>query len=424
MPTTIQRLSGVDGFSLEVAGPFREVPELEVGPVCLVAQAEPWRWAQEFRPNLTAEVTPLTPDRATLPQLSALAIAEQIALGAHVAACDIWPGPDDKPDGRRLISLYPAMDSTMIRLQYLTIRGDRAINVSVQHSAGNHKTNAAVWEYAVKSIRCEFGGQPPGPDPAAMPRLDPFAGEQGIELEYLGGVRSAQRFRSAGPTLDEAHLDALRRGKVPRGTDPAALQSGGLVTERGRLTDVGEAAHQALSAATREVTVEVVTDDDPRVAVLQVHQRRESTAVVASAPPGESRAGSTLDVIASQTTPIALARWLGLAPAWTFQIAAGQDRTMRLDPAVLDARLVSPDAPPAADATVELARMWEQPWQVATLRASQPRPRVATVITTAETGSFRLERDRSSGSASLTPLPSADYLLELLWFGGFDVAAT
>ncbi len=97
---------------------------------------------------------------------------------------------------------------------------------------------------------------------------------------------------------------------------------------------------------------------------------------------------------------------------------------MRLDPAVLDARLVSPDAPPPADATVELARMWAQPWQVATLRASQPRPRVATVITTPETGSFRLERDRSSGSASLTPLPSADYLLELLWFGGFDVAAT
>ena len=62
--------------------------------------------------------------------------------------------------------------------------------------------------------------------------------------------------------------------------------------------------------------------------------------------------------------------------------------------------------------------------QVATLRAGQPRPRVATVITTAETGSFRLERDSSSGEASLTPLPSADYLLELRWFGGFDVAAT
>ena len=224
--------------------------------------------------------------------------------------------------------------------------------------------------------------------------------------------------------LDDAQLAALRSGKLRRGIDPAALEAGGLVTKRGRLTDVGEAAHRALSSPTREVVIEVVTDDDPRVAALHVSQRRDSTAVVASAPPGEPATGSTLDLIASQTTPIALVRWLGLAPAWTSQIAEGEALTLRIDPAVLDARLTASDAPPPADGTEELARMWSQPWQLATLRAGPPRPRVTTVITTTESGSFRLERDRDSGEASLTPLPSAQYLLALLWFGGFDVSAT
>jgi hypothetical protein len=425
MSVTTQRLSGVEGFSIEVAGPFREVPELEVGPVCVVAQAEPWRWPEEFRPTLTAEVTPLTPDRATLPQLSALAIAEQIALGAHVAACDIWLGPGDEPDGRRITSVYPAMCTTVVGLHYLTIRGDRAITVSVQHAAGNHKTNAAVWEYAVKSIRCDFADSPPQPDPATMPRLDPFARTRGMEVEYLGGIRAAQPFRSAGPPLDHAQLDVVRRGKVRRGVDPAPLQAGGLVNDRGRLTEMGEAAHEALTARTRrEVTIEVVTDDDPRVATLHAYQLRESATVVASAPPGEPDAGATVDVIAPQTTPIALARWLGLAPAWTFGIAEGDAPTLHLDPAVLDARLTSSDAPPPADANENLVRMWAQQWQVASLRAGQPGPREATVITTPEAGSFRLERDRAAGEASLTPLPSAQYLLELLSFGGFNLSAS
>ena len=65
MPPATRRLSGVDGFSLEVPDKLREAPELESGSVCLVAQAEPWSWPEAFRPNLTAEVVPLAPDRAT-----------------------------------------------------------------------------------------------------------------------------------------------------------------------------------------------------------------------------------------------------------------------------------------------------------------------------------------------------------------------
>jgi hypothetical protein len=425
MSSTIHRLSGVDGFSLEIPDELRRAPELETRSVCLVAHAEPWSWPQAFRPNLTAEVTALTPDRATLVQLSSVTIAAQIALGAHVAACDIWPGPEDS-EGRRIISLYPEMDTTVVQLQYVSICGGRAITVSIQQGADKYRHGLDVFRHVVGTIRCAFDDpdSDPEPDPATMPRLDPFAQGRGMEVEYLGGVRAAQPYRSAGPVLDEAQLDALRRGKLPRGTESAALQAGGFVSGRGRLTDVGEAAHRALSSPAREVTLEVVTDDDPRVAVLHAHQRGHGTAVVASVPPGESGTGSTLDVIASRTTPIALARWLGLAPAWTFSIAEGDSPTLRLDAAVLDARLTSTGAPAPDEATEALARMWAQPWQVASLHASQPGAYAATIVSTPESGSFRLERDRSAGEASLTPVPSAQYLLDVLQLGGFDVGVS
>lgn len=424
MSATVHRISGVDGFSLEVPNALHEVPELKTGSVCLAAHVDPWSWPEQFRPNLTAEVTALTPVRATVPQLSALTISAQIARGAHVAACDMWLEAGGEVDGRRITSLYAAMDTTVIQRQYVSIRGGRAINVSVHHGAG-YERGMDLFRLAVMTIRCDFDDPPPPPDPATMPRLDPFARGRGMEVEYLGAVRAAQPFVSAGPPLSDDQLDAIRRGKLRRGTDSAALEQAGLVTERGKLSELGQSARRALSAASRrEVTVTVRSDGDPRLAVLHAYQRPDSTAVVADAPPGESRVGTTLDVIPSETTPITLARWLGLAPAWTFQIAEGEARAMRLDAASLDARLASPEAPPPAHATEGLARMWALPWQVASLRAGPPGGLTGTVITTTEGGSFVVDRDPASGESSLTPMPSAQYLLQLLRFGGFAEGAS
>lgn len=43
------------------------------------------------------------------------------------------------------------------------------------------------------------------------------------------------------------------------------------------------------------------------------------------------------------------------------------------------------------------------------------------MIATPGAGYFRLDRDEEGGEVSLTPLPSAHLLLELLWYGGFDL---
>jgi hypothetical protein len=412
----------MDGFSLDIPDQMREAPELATGSVCLVARAEPWPWPQEFRPSLTAEVTPLAPDRATVVQLSALTIAGQIALGAHVAACDVWPVPGGE-DGRRIMSLYPAMDTTVVTLQYVSIRGGRAVTVSMRHAADNHSYGSAVFRQAVGSIRCEFDDPLPEPDPATMPALDPFARERGESFEYLGGIRAAQPFTSTGPSLDDAQLEALRRGRLRRGVESTALQAGGLVDDRGRFTEMGQAAHRVLEAPTREVSIEVVSDDEPSASRLHAYQRRETSVIVASSPPGDSGAGTTLDVVASQTTPIVLARWVGLAPAWTFNLIDGEETTLRLAADVLNARVSASDAPAPAGANMALARLWAQPWQIVRLHTDAAPATAMEVISTPEAGSFSLHRDPAAGEVSLTPLPSAWYLIALLRLGGFDVTA-
>lgn len=420
-PATVHRLASADGFSLEVPDGLQEVPEREGGPVCLVAQAEPWSFPETFRPNLTAEVTSLAPDRSTMPQLSALTIAAQLTLGVHVAACDVWQEPG-VADGRRITSVYPAMGTTVVQQQYVAIRGGRAICVSLQCGADRLPYTDLVFRHAVASIQCDFDEPVPEPDPDTMPRLDPFAAGRGLELEYLGGVRAAQPFVSAGPALEDAQIDALRRGKVKRGVDPSGLEAGGFVDAGGRLTEMGEAARAALRSPLREVQIEVTSDDGNRSAVLRAYQGRAATAVVATAPPGQSGDGCSVDVIPSETTPVALARWLGLAPAWAFGLLdEGDSPSLELDGAVLDARLAGTDAPPPGHASAALARVWGQPWQVARLGTVRADASIATVISTSESGTFRLERDRS-GTASLTPLPSATYLRELLELGGFGVA--
>ena len=419
MSSTLHRLSGRDGISVAFPASLRDAPELAVDDVCLAALAEPWPWPEWFRPRFLVEVSPLAPDRATVPQLGTHLIAEQIARGAHVAASDLWPVSSGE-DGRRIISLVPVMDDTIVRLQYVSIRGGREVLITAEHSAANQKLSEAIFRDAVGSIHVTFDDAPPEPDASAMPALDPFASEGGSDFEDLSGVRGAQPYRSSGPPLSEEQIDAVRRGKLRR-VERDALEAARLVDPRGRLTETGAAARRALDSPARTVTAEVVGDESAHVSRLEVLQGAKATAVLAGPPPG-SRAGErTLDVIASRTSPIALARWLGLAPAWTVALRDDGEWTLPLDPAVLDARLTQAVAPPPPDASRGLRWMWEQPWQIATISGGTPARRLR-VITTPRAGYFRLERDHASGRAALSPLPPEYYLRELLWFGGFDLS--
>lgn len=421
MSPGMTRISGRDGTSVELPSSMRDAPELAVGDVHLAALADPWPWPEWFRPRFLVQVSALAPDRATVPQLAAHLIAEQIARGAHVATSDLWPVPTGE-DGRRVISLVPLANDTLVRLQYVSTRGGRAVLVTAEHSAANYTLGATIFRAAVGSIEVAFDDALPEPDPSTLPPLDPFASAEGEAFEDLSGVRAAQPYRSRGPGLSEEQIDAVRRGKLRR-VERAALEAGALVDGRGRLTEGGERARRALDAPSRRVTAEVVDDADGAVARMELLQRAKGTAVLAGPPPGSPAGARTLDAIASRTSPIFLARWLGLAPAWTIALAAEGQWTLPLDPAVLDARARSADVPPPPDAARGLRWMWEQPWQLATLASDTPARRLR-VIATPRAGYFRLERDAAGGEASLSPLPAEYYLRELLWFGGFDLSQT
>lgn len=149
-----------------------------------------------------------------------------------------------------------------------------------------------------------------------------------------------------------------------------------MITDRRRLTELGEAARQALSSPQPRVTLTVVSDGDSVPATFDAYQRTEMTAIVASPRPGGSVAGEsgstrTLDLIATQTTAIAMVRWLGLAPAWPFAID-DDAFAARPDPSTVDARLRDPSTPPPAEANAALTRVWGRPSQVVTLSATYP----------------------------------------------------
>jgi hypothetical protein len=416
----VHTLTSENGVSLELSDRFSEYAAAEGGPVCLVAWVDPWPWEDAFRPNLTVEVESLVPETATIQQLSSRTIATQLALGRHVVACDVTSGASDG-GARRIAALYPALETTVVQLQHVAIIGGKAVIVSMQHGVGHHREAQRAFDHAVETLACTFDDPPVAPDPGAVPRMDDFAQQRGLDLEDLSKVGSAQRFSSAGPTLDGDQLESLKRGKLGRRVDPGALESGGLVTDERQLTEVGEAAHRALGSPQRRVTVTVRSDDDPDPAMFEAYQRGRSTAVLATPPPGVTGSSRTLEVIASQTTAITLARWLGLGPAWSFAIS-DDGLTRRIDGGTFDARLRDRAAPPPPDANAALARMWGEPWQVATLSATIPRLAPASVVTAAGAGSYLLQRDPGTGEVQLTSMPGLRYLLLVLAISGFDLS--
>lgn len=431
MPET-QRLASPAGVSVEISSRWREITGAEitgaeVGRAGVVAAVDPWPWPEAFRPHLTLETRAASPSTATIAQLSSQTIAAQIALGRHVVACD---ATTDARDGgaRRLISVYSALERTVVQLQHVAIVGGRGVIVTMQAGVGNLADGQRTFEHAVATLECQFDESPAGPDSLAQPSLDDFALRQGRELEDVSGIRAMQSFATLGPRLDDAQLAALLRGKLGRRLDRTPLEQAGLVSDRGRLTELGEAAHQALRSPQRKVAITVAGDGNARVASFEAHQRTETTALIASAPPRfaptsaadhGSSALRTLEVIATGTTAVAIVRWLGVAPAWSFGIS-DDSLSATVDPALLEARLRNPGAPVPAGANRVFERMWRERWLVTTLEASYPPRAPATIVMTARSGMFLVERRPSEGK--LSALVGLGSLTGLLAISGFDLS--
>ena len=385
-----------DGVSVQLPSYFASVPEATDEAVRLVAAVTPWDAPESFRPTLTVAVEPASPERASIEQHAALTIAEQIELGAHVAATDLWP-VEGQPEGRRVVSIHAAMNTTVVQVQYLAVRGDRVVTMSLQQDAAVYAASAPVFALATGTLQVEHGDAV-RPDPAAAPNLDAFAAARGLSLEDLSRVRAAQPFVADGVRLGPGQLAGLLEGNMAK------------------------VEHPLIHQASRTVIVEATTGQSR--ATLHAYLSPAGAAVVATAPPGAPELDPdegtfTLAEYPAAAAAVAVARWIGVAPAWPFGLSDDGPATIPLE--LFNSRVGDSNTPMPEGAAPALVRLWSQPWQLTTLTLAGADESFLLLITDAA-GAVHVVLDEEAGTATLTPLLGDALLRTVLRLCGFDEA--
>jgi hypothetical protein len=412
-------LVGPDGLRLTVPNSFAEVPEDESAQLPLVAELDEADDLTEFRPRISVRVDPLGPQLASVAQLTAATVNRQIAAARHVVAVDVLP-VEAHADGRWVTSVFPNAGTTVLEYQYLTIRGARAITLSVLVKASRVDPGTDLFRYLTQTLVCEGRpGEiqpPPIPDSPAVPGAPTT-----LELEPLGDYGSRQPFTSACPPLTPDDLAALKSIVSRRRRGHDGLVGAGLVDPDGRVTGAGGIARDLLLSPRARLTAGLTEVGGDGRRVFQVLATGSDVAVIADAPPGERRSGQTLEVVPSLTVGARLIRWLGLAPAWTREIGPAQGLTVRVGARAWNWRIADPDTPVPEDAPAELAALWSEPWQLATVRSTKRfknGPRALQFLKTPQAGYAVFSVDPDSGSVFLKARPSAELLRELLVVSG------
>lgn len=413
-------LSGHGGVRVQVPDFYGSLDTLQSPQLPVVAAVTPWEWPESFRPNLSVGTSAAAPERCTLEQHLALTIAEQVALGVHVAAVDPWPGPGQE-GGFRVIGLYTGLATTVVQLQWVAVRGTTLVTLTLQQDASKYADAQTIFAHAVTSLEVEPGRAYVDPDPATVPRLDEFAARRGERLVDLSRIPVVQPWEAAGPRLSVEQLAGLHQGRFTREDATDALVEADLCTRRGRLSRFGTRLHGLISAPARTVVLEATTGPRGR-GTLHAYLGVGDAAVVATPPPGQGGEGFSLGLQPSETVPWSLVRWIGLAPAWTFALSIAPDGALELPRDLVEARLGDAGVPlPRHVVDDAAARWWRSPWTVWTLRGSGD-PEGWLLVTTPEAGSVRLDLPEA-GPARITPVPSEALLRALLTMTGFEVSA-
>ena len=150
------------------------------------------------------------------------------------------------------------------------------------------------------------------------------------------------------------------------------LVDAGLATDDGKLTEQGQLVKQILTKPSARVRVESSRGRAPLT--FEAYVLSGQAVIVASTSPatlvedphGEDILAASgrvqLDFVDVSYVPIALAAWVGLAPAWS--LATSPEL---IDEKLLVHRMDDPAVPPPADADENLKYVWSQPWFLWTL---------------------------------------------------------
>lgn len=405
------------GASLTLPAYFAPV-ELPPG-IGTTAAVTPWERPDSFRANVNLRIDPATPERATTDQHASHLVAEVIASGAHVVAVDPYP-VEGGETGRRVISAYPGLGSTVVQLQYAVARGGSLATVSVQSDAAGYRTGLQILGLASGTLSVPEPGVEVVPAPGTEPRVDDrlaLRGEQQVDLSH---VRSAQPY-DGGVLLSAEELDTLRHTDRPEAPSVEAvpvLRRLSLTDASGAPTAEGAAALRALARPARMLTVKAETDS--RSTSLRVHQDPGAAVVVAGPPPWELEARDTggwwVQVVPPATTAIVLCRWIGLAPAPA--VALGPHDPLELRAKDLAKRLAGESvAAPGDDAYVR--QLWQQRWLH--LLFVDGGSQEQELLATEAGGYYSIQRSRRT--AQLGVQPAALVFDYLLGFSGFRLDA-
>lgn len=370
--STSLRLLSIPGMELPCPAEW----EWEAGPGGTEIIAHPPTPGGHFRPNLV-----LRRARAaeSLPRLSTAALAATLQQPkTYIIANDPWVQqlePEGEPvRGRRQRFVREAGEQVVCTDRWLLTDGTDAVEATASYAVEQAAGMRPLFEHMVAGLRrrepvpqaaAESGAGATAP---SEPRLDPQASQLfGEPLEDQAPLRENQPYRASGPVLSRAAGELFlsmskrdRLGPFDRSGNRVAvagLVEAGLLTDAGRLTPKGAAC----LAPVRE-----------GMTVLDFHAVGEASstgirawlgggaALAWAGPSPAQEAGEPLQdrfelrLADAAALPGKLARWAGLAPAWSL---AAQPVLMSEE---AFGRRMSGSGEPAPAGVP--AGLWSEPW--------------------------------------------------------------
>jgi hypothetical protein len=233
-----------------------------------------------------------------------------------------------------------------------------------------------------------------------LPRLDPYMESIGAEVEDLSRISAGQPYESLGPLLPRQALQILAGSgrKVTLGLKE--LLDAGLATEKGKLTQQGNLVREILTKPEARIRLEssrgraTLTFEAYVAGGQAVLLASASPASLTEVPHGEdiltASASVRLDFVPASYVAIAIASWVGVAPAWSLAT-----RPELIEQDLLVQRADDDAVPPPADADEHLKYVWSQPWFLWTLTGSGLRSGLA-MINAGRAGHFMLTQGEGS----------------------------
>jgi hypothetical protein len=320
-----------------------------------------WDDSRGVRPTMTASLVPTT--GVSMASL----VLEEAQAGlhdVHVVSIDPWPVPGGSSPGRRLAFAHTEGDTTLCTLVWVASTGAGEVIVTAHVDAMQLHRHHGAFAAAVAGI--------------SLPE------EPGTVTSDAPGTAALARRAAAAPWAEVAPDGRGIRTAIVSDPDSRILVEASVGGTSLRF-DATLARDRATIAATAS----------PR-------------AVVQRSPAARAASGSDLTTFRVPVTRLALAiaQWLGLAPAWT---AATEPVTMPTS--LLMNRLVDPTVPAPADVD---ATTWQQPWFLWTLRSSATDSGLV-MVDAGTSGQCAVMETEDEHTARFAPLSSFDVWLTLAW---------